>query len=128
MVDKIRSYNSFAIILLNDEESFRELKLPAELDPRLSPDNFRKVCFICIIVNTSDSVDQSDLRVKKERVFNNLFQHVNPEENGQNQIFASESNPTSYKTLSFYLGMILAKPQGGLQNTLIVCRNKAVLE
>ena len=107
MVDKIRKYNSFAIILLNDEESFDELKLPAELDPRLSPDNFRKVCFICIIMNTSDSANQNDFRVKQERVFNNLFQHVNPEENGQNQIFARESSPTSYKALSFYLGMIL---------------------
>ena len=128
MVDKIRNYNSFAIILLNDEESFRELKLPAELDPRLSPDNFRKVCFICIIMNSEDSADRNDFMVKKERVFNNLFQHVNPEENGQNQVFASESSPTSYKALSLYLGMILAKSQGSLQNTLIVCRNKAVLE
>ena len=128
MVDKIRKYNSFAIILLNDEESFDELKLPAELDPRLSPDNFSTVCFICIIINSADSTDRNDFMVKKERVFNNLFQHANPEENGINQIFASESSPTSLKTLNFYLGMILAKSESSLQNTLIVCRNKAILE
>ena len=51
IAEKIGKYNSFAIILLNDEESFMELQLPAELDPRLNQDNFKKVCFICIIIN-----------------------------------------------------------------------------
>lgn len=33
---KIASYDSFAIILMSDEESLNEFQLPAELDPLLS--------------------------------------------------------------------------------------------
>ena len=47
---KIARYDAFAIVLLNDEESFNDLRLPAELDPILCREQFSKVCFIFAMV------------------------------------------------------------------------------
>ena len=51
MLGKISNFNAFAIILLNDEESVNELRLPAELDPLLSKSDFDSVCFIFSMVS-----------------------------------------------------------------------------
>ncbi len=47
---KIANYDSFVIVMMNDEESLRELRLPSEFDPVLDKDNFAKVCFIFSMV------------------------------------------------------------------------------
>ena len=46
---------------------------------------------------------------------------------GHNCIVAQESDPSQLKTLSFILGLILAK-QPSLKQTLIVCRNPSDLQ
>ena len=57
---KIASYDAFAIVLLNDEESYKELSLPAELDPILGREHFNKVCFVFSMVKPGESSGEED--------------------------------------------------------------------
>ena len=53
-------FDTFAILLMNDEESIETFELPAELDPVLSNQSFRKVCFIYVV--------RTEYEIARERI------------------------------------------------------------
>lgn len=78
---KIRRFSAFALILLNDEESFNDLQLPAELDPLLARDQFQKVCFIFLMARPASVLQsKSDefVNTTKEKIFDKLFSRHDP--------------------------------------------------
>ena len=46
---RVNEFAAFAVILMNDEESIHAYEIPAELNPLLSPEDFKRVCFIYVL-------------------------------------------------------------------------------
>jgi len=104
---RIASYDAFVLILMNDEEFLDQLQLPGELDPTFSKENFMKVCFVVLVALPTEQ------QATSERIFDKLFSRqviaADSRHTNHNCVVMSENDPSSLKTLSFLLGLIVAR-------------------
>jgi len=123
--EKLARYRSFAIILMNDEESLDSIELPPELNPSLSRENFMNVCFIFSMARLPQQpTGPLDADNFMNETSQRILRKLSPLPACDNGILISDNK--SHKCLSFLLGLILAKQ--ALNRTLIVCRNPKQIE